>query len=255
LNQSDIYKAMDKNSENVGFANYIPTAITILAKIAKRKNWITSNPAEGVERLKVPNERKKPHIPWTDEAVELWRKNAGPLPRLIFEIGVGSVQRPGDWVDFKWIDYDGASLSLNQNKTGKWLWLPCSEHLKAALDSEVERLGGSPDPGQHIISKSNGIRMTYREMAKVMYAERVRLGVEAHDQHALRYRGVMELAAAGCTDDQIASYSGHSSKAMIIKYAGMARQKMRASEAAMKRSKQSNKATTKSETDTRGDTL
>ncbi|MEP3345738.1 MAG: hypothetical protein ABJN34_12870 [Litoreibacter sp.] len=79
------------------------------------------------------------------------------------------------------------------------------------------------------------------------------MGVEAHDQHALRYRGVMELAAAGCTDDQIASYSGHSSKAMIIKYAGMARQKMRASEAAMKRSKQSNKATTKSETDTRGD--
>jgi len=50
----------------------------------------------------------------------------------------------------------------------------------------------------------------------------------AFDQHALRYRGVMELAWAGCTDDEIASFSGHTSKAMIIKYAGEARQIMQA---------------------------
>jgi hypothetical protein len=57
----------------------------------------------------------------------------------------------------------------------------------------------------------------------------------AYDQHALRYRGVMELAWAKCTDDEIASYSGHTSKAMIIKYAGEARQMMRARQAAAKR--------------------
>ena len=57
----------------------------------------------------------------------------------------------------------------------------------------------------------------------------------AYDQHAMRYRGIMELAWAGCDDDEIMSYSGHTSKAMVIKYAGEARQIMRARQAAEKR--------------------
>jgi hypothetical protein len=72
-------------------------------------------------------------------------------------------------------------------------------------------------------------------MARIMVAERKRLGLMRHDQHALRYRGVMELAWADCDDDQIASFSGHTTKEMIIKYAGEARQIMRAREAAAKR--------------------
>ncbi|MGM0586631.1 MAG: hypothetical protein ACQEUZ_18460 [Pseudomonadota bacterium] len=46
----------------------------------------------------------------------------------------------------------------------------------------------------------------------------------------------MELAWAGCDDDEIATYSGHSSKDMIRKYAGEARQMTRARQAAAKRS-------------------
>jgi hypothetical protein len=45
----------------------------------------------------------------------------------------------------------------------------------------------------------------------------------------------MELAWAGCDDDEIAAFSGHKSKEMIIKYAGEARQIMRAQQAAKKR--------------------
>jgi integrase len=72
-------------------------------------------------------------------------------------------------------------------------------------------------------------------MAQIMRKERERLGLVDYDLHALRYRGVMELAWAGCDDDEIASYSGHSSKAMIRKYAGKARQTMRARQAREKR--------------------
>jgi hypothetical protein len=53
-------------------------------------------------------------------------------------------------------------------------------------------------------------------MAQIMLDERKRLGLEAYDLHALRYRGVMELAWSKCDDDEIASYSGHSSKDMIL---------------------------------------
>ncbi len=77
--------------------------------------------------------------------------------------------------------------------------------------------------------------MEYRYMARVMLDERKRLELTAYDQHALRYRSVMELAWAGCDDDEIASYSGHTSRAMIRKYAGEARQIMRARQAREKR--------------------
>ncbi len=72
-------------------------------------------------------------------------------------------------------------------------------------------------------------------MAQIMRDERKRLGVEAYDLHALRYRGIHELALRGCTDDEIASYSGHTTKAMIEKYAGAARQRMLAGQAHKKR--------------------
>ena len=77
--------------------------------------------------------------------------------------------------------------------------------------------------------------MTYRYMAEVMLRERRRLGLEAFDLHALRYRGIKEHAWAGCDDPEIASYSGHKTTAMIAKYAGEARQEMNALRARLKR--------------------
>jgi hypothetical protein len=235
LTQPDIYEAMDKNKDRVRFANYIPTAISMLSKLAIRKRWRQDNPAIDIEQLKVPKGRKKPHLPWPNWAVDKWRAEAKPLPLLIFEIGVGSVQRPGDWVDFTWGDYDGSTLKLRQNKTGVALQLPCTHQLKEALDSAKERLGFAPLPNRHILTKANGDPMNYFAMARTMVAERKRLGLMAYDQHALRYRGVMELAWAECTDDEIASYSGHATKDMIQKYAGEARQIVRARQAAAKR--------------------
>ncbi len=235
LTQPDIYDAMDKNKHRVRFANYIPTAISMLSKLAIRKRWRLDNPALDIEPLKVPKTRKKPHLPWPDWAVDLMRSNGEPLARLIFEIGVGSVQRPGDWVGFTWGDYDGDTLKLRQNKTDMPLLLPCTRALRAALDQAKADLGFAPMPNRHILAKATGDPMNYHSMAKIMIAERKRLDLMAFDQHALRYRGVMELAWAGCDDDEIASYSGHTTKAMIQKYAGEARQIMRARQAAAKR--------------------
>lgn len=130
---------------------------------------------------------------------------------------------------------DGTSLKLRQNKTKILLELPCTEALKAALDRTKADLGFVPHPARHILTRADGSKMNYYAMARVMLRERKRLELMAFDQHALRYRGVMELAWVGCDDDEIASYSGHTTKAMIVKYAGEARQIMRARQAVAKR--------------------
>lgn len=235
LTRSDVIAAQKANSHRTRFANYIPQMLVILCEHAIDLGWIANNPAKGVRALKTPQHRKKEHLPWPDWAVDKFRAEASDLPRLIFEIGVGSVQRPGDWVGFRWGDYDGDSLTLRQNKTDKPLVLPCTAELKSTLDTAKEALGVIPIAGKPILSKLDGNPMGYRYMSQVMLRERRRLGLEAYDLHALRYRGVQELAWQGCTDDEIAAYSGHATKAMIEKYAGEARQVMRARQAREKR--------------------
>lgn len=235
LDQTAIYRAMDANAHRTRFANYIPTALSRLCTMAVRKGWRKDNPALGIEKLAVPKGRAKPHLPWTDAAVTKMRAEGKGIALLIFELGIGTVQRPGDWVDFTWGDYDGDELRLRQNKTDKPLRLPVTARLKAALDQARADLGATPHPARHILTLRDGSRMTYRRMAELLLAERKRLGLEAFDQHALRYRGVMELAWRGCSDEEIAGYSGHTSMAMIRKYAGEARQIMRARQARAKR--------------------
>ena len=231
LSRKDVIAAMDKNRHRVRFANYVAQVMSVLCEHAIDLGWVGHNPAKGVRQIKTPEGKKQPHIPWTDAAVKKMREDGDTLPRLIFELGVGSVQRPGDLVDFLWSDYDGDKLLLRQNKTDKPLTLPCTKALQTVLESARK----GPVIGRTILADHKGQRLTYRRMAAIMRTERERLGLLAYDLHALRYRGVMELAWAGCDDDEIASYSGHSSTAMIRKYAGEARQIIRAQQAREKR--------------------
>lgn len=235
LTRADVIAAQKANAHRTRFANYIPQMLVVLCEHAIDLGWIQNNPAKGVRALKTPAERRQEHLPWPDWAVEKFRAEASELCRLIFEIGVGSVQRPGDWVGFRWGDYDGDSLTLRQNKTDKPLVLPCTDQLKDALDHSKAALGVVPIAARPILIKRDGNPISYRYMADLMLKERKRLGLEAYDLHALRYRGVKELAWAGCDDDEIAAYSGHATKEMIAKYAGEARQEMRARQAREKR--------------------
>lgn len=235
LRQVHIIEAMDANKHRIRFANYLPPAFSMLCQFALRKRWREDNPAIGIKLLKVPKGKRKPHEPWPDWAVAKMRAEGSFEARLIFELGVGTVQRPGDLVDFTWGDFDGDNLKLEQNKTGVELILPCTRALRSMLDEARSRLSFAPHPSRHILTKQDGSRMNYRYMAAVMMAERKRLGLAAFDLHALRYRGVQELAAHGCTDDEIGAYSGHRTKDMIRKYAGQARQVARAQQAREKR--------------------
>ena len=239
LTQADIYGAMKANAHRVRFANYIPTVLSRAYKEIARDGWKVTNHAIGIEPMKVPKDRKQAHVPWTDDAVATMRTQAGRVPRLIFELGVGTVQRPEDLTRFTWDDFDGRSLALTQGKTGRALRLPCTPFLLAALLEEkarvADQLRSTNQPLTILRTVRDGNAMTYRSAAQAFLTERKRLGVTQHDLHALRYRGIEELAWAGCSDEEIASYSGHLSIQMIRKYAGQARQEMRANSAAEKR--------------------
>jgi integrase len=253
LSRQHVIQAQRANAHRVRFANYIPQMLVILCEHAIDLGWLSQNPARGVRKLPTPEERKQVHVPWTDCAVEAFREQANPIERLIFELGVGTVQRPGDWVNFTWADFDGETLAVQQNKTGYTLKLPCTPELKAALIDAQARYAGGAVVGPILRTQSGG-KMSYRYMAQIMLKARRRMGLEQFDLHALRYRGIKELAWAGCSDDEIKSFSGHATEAMVMKYAGEARQIMRARQAAKKRNDTGNERGAERETDTSRDT-
>lgn len=228
MRRQDILTALHANRDRIRFANYIQQVLSVLFEHALDLGWAETNPAKGVRKLKVPPAKRREHIPWPDWAVARFRSEAQSVSRLILELGIGSVQRPGDWPTFRWSDYDGDCLRITQGKTGRQLLLPCTEQLKTALEP-------APRRGLTILTLQDGRQMSYRRMAQIMRQERARLGLLDYDLHALRYRGVMELAWADCTDGEIAAFSGHASHDMIRKYAGEARQLARARSAAKKR--------------------
>lgn len=235
LERRHVIAAMEANKARARFAASIPSVLSVLCEHAIDIGWIKENPAKGVRKLEIPKDRKRPHLPWTDEAVAKWRQNTSGRALLAFEIGIGTAQRPGDLVNFRWADYDGENLSLQQSKTGVSLRLPCTPELKAALDAAKADLGGSPHPSRFILTDQSGAQLTYSALNQMMRKIRKRLGLMQHDLHAMRYRGIQELAWKGCSDEEIASFSGHTTMAMIRKYAGEARQVMRARQAAEKR--------------------
>lgn len=235
LTPRDVVAMLDANAHRVRFGNYVAAVLSVLCEFARVDlGWLKDNPAKGVRKRKVPLERQAPHLVPDDATVSRWRAEALPLPRLIFELGVGTVQRPGDLGRFRWGDFDGEALRLVQGKTGKPLRLPVTAELKRELAKGYALT--TPHPSDPILAGPDGAPMKYRYMAALMLAERRRLGLErAFDLHGLRFRGVQELAWAGCDDEEIEAYSGHASKAMVRHYAGEARQIMRARSARQKR--------------------
>jgi integrase len=211
--------------------------MSVLFRHAKELGWVKENPALDVIRLAIPENKQRPHEPWTDEACAIFRERAHLEALLAFELGIETVQRPGDLVNIKWGDYNGETIHVKQSKTGKSLVLPCSPRLKRILEAEKVAIGGDPHPSLHILRGTGGKKLTYSGLAQMMKKERERLKLLKYDLHAMRYRGVMELAWAGCTDEEIMSYSGHDSIEMVRKYAGIARQEMRAKSANKKRSR------------------
>lgn len=231
----DVAKMLDANAHRVRFGNYVASVLSVLCEFARVDlGWLRDNPAKGVRKRRVPVERRKPHPVPDDATVAKMRAEALPLPRLIFELGIGTVQRPSDLTRFRWGDYDGESLRLTQGKTDKPLRLPVTAELKSEL--ATAHALSTPHPSDPILIGPDGASMKYHYLATIMLAERRRLGLEeAFDLHGLRFRGVQELAWAGCSDEEIEAYSGHASKAMVRHYAGEARQIMRARSAREKR--------------------
>lgn len=215
--RKDVIAARDKYAETWRKANALVEMLSILARHAIELEWITSNPAQGVEKLKGGE-----YEPWPENLLTAYERfcrdnNLGhELTAFMLCTGIG--QRIGDVSVMEWSDFDGEYMHVTQEKTGARLWIACPDFLRTYL-------ADLPRAGRHILAKN-----LTQHIAKRQVQERVmRVGrqIDAVEFviHGWRYNAAVALAEAGCTDSEIQAVTGHKTLDMVRKYRSQANQK------------------------------
>lgn len=124
-----VIEAQMANRHRARFAIYIQHMLSILFEHAINLDWMTTNPAKGVEKI-VTGDGYQPWPPW---ALEIYRKHATGPVLLIFELALGTGQRIADVLKMKWEDIEDDGIYVVQNKTGAKLWIPMTERLRKVL--------------------------------------------------------------------------------------------------------------------------
>ncbi|PRX33963.1 Site-specific recombinase XerD [Meinhardsimonia xiamenensis] len=229
MERRHVLRARDENRDRMRFANYIVQVLSVLFEQAIDQGWMTHNPARGIPMLKKKGDG--PHRPWPQDKLEAFAAAAEPdtIARTAMELCIGTGQRIGDVLKMRWSDIRDGGIEVRQGKTGSRLWIPFTPRLAAYL----ARL---PRRGMTIVCGRDGRPVTYHYAAAEIRRIRDRIGALDYTIHGWRYTAAAELAAAGCSDDEIQAITGHKALAMVAKYAGPSRQEARARAAQARRS-------------------
>jgi len=229
LRRKHVIAARDQYVDTWRKANAMVECLSILARHAIDMEWITSNPAQGVEKLTGGE-----YEPWPEAKLQAYeeycRKHELLIELTTFMLCTGTGQRIGDVVAMEWADFDGEYIHVTQDKTQAKLWIACPRFL-------VEHLAALPKTGRHILAKNLTQPITKRRVQDRVQKVREQIGALNYVIHGWRYNAAVALAEAGCSDSEIQSVTGHKTLEMVRKYRSQANQK-RLSRAAQDRLEQ-----------------
>ncbi|RNF34085.1 tyrosine-type recombinase/integrase [Paracoccus methylarcula] len=222
LRTAHIYEMRDALRDTPTDANRKIGVLSTLLNYGRRIGWVERNVAEKIEKLK----GKKPERePWPTDKIKAFRKAAAPLPRLIFEMLLGTGQRIGDVLKMRWSDIEDGGIWVRQQKTGHGIFVPLTDALAGAIDKTTR-------DGDTIIAQPNGKPVSYSFAHKLVMDVRVKIGAEAWDIHSLRHSAAAEIASLpGMTIEHVMAITGHTSEQMARHYSRRADMRSKAREA------------------------
>lgn len=230
MKRKDVIRMRDANADKPYFANYSLRVLRVLLEHCVDLGWSNTNPARGVAEIK---SEKKEREPWPYTLLEAYRASCplGSRERLLMELCIGTGQRIGDVLEMRWSDIQEGGFVVQQNKTGKELWVPILPELQAALNAASRH-------SVFILTNERGTnRWSYRGASQAIRKIREAIGAVNYDIHSWRYNAACELVEAGCGDDLVAAVTGQS-PAMVLHYTKKVRQRIRAIQAQKKRTEQ-----------------
>ncbi|KAA0122054.1 integrase [Methylobacterium sp. P1-11] len=164
------------------------------------RGLIELNPIDTFERA---YRAERAELIWLPHHVEAFAGAASAELRLALDLALHTGQRRGDLLRLPWSAYDGEAITLRQGKTGRAVWIPCTDALKRALDV-------APRRATTVLTRPTGVSWT-DDAFKNAWALAYRKAAMADDLHFHDLRGtaVTMLSEAGCTPQEIAAITGH----------------------------------------------
>ncbi len=230
LRRRDVIAARDNYADTWRKANAMVEQLSILANHAIELEWITSNPASGVEKLKGGE-----YEPWPEAKLEAFETyctgNDLSTALTAYHLCIGTGQRIGDVVKMEWEHFDGEYVEVVQEKTGTRVWIYCPSRLRTFLNNLPRR-------GRYVIAKNLTQPVSKRRVQFLVQEVREAIEAKKFVIHGWRYNAARELAEAGCSDVEIQSVTGHKTLAMVQKHRAQANQKRLSKSAQSRRTEQ-----------------
>jgi integrase len=224
ITRPKLERMRDEIAENhPGKANMVMNVLKLLLDFGtRREGYNEANPALKIRQVKGGEYRS-----WTDAELQQFEAHwpRGFLPRLIYELALGTGQRRGDIAKMTWADIRDGEIYVCQEKTGERLWIPLHRSLSDEL-AKTEK--------QHAVLVSTVTGRAYSSTyLGASFAEAIRKAALPNEcvLHGLRKAAARRLAEAGATSHQIMAITGHKSLAMVEHYTKEADQRTNARQA------------------------
>ncbi|TMV82432.1 integrase [Thioclava sp. BHET1] len=220
LEAHHVFKLHQENRDHWRQANYLVQVLVVLFNHAPNIGFLKkehANPAKGIPLFKQESDGWEP---WPDDVRSEFERLATDRARLVYELCIGTGQRIGDVLRFRWDHIRDGEIAIIQGKTGKQLIIPMTNRLNAYL-SRVKKSGLT------LVTDARGAPAKYDSVAAEMRKVKRRMqhpDAGRYVTHGLRKNATIELYEAGCSDELVKSVTGHSGVEMLKKYGGRVRQ-------------------------------
>lgn len=179
-------------------ADITMSVLQALMSFALDRELIDRHPLERIGKVSDTSRRD---VIWTDEQIDLFRREAPEHLVRALMLALWTGQRQGDLLRLTWTAYDGDSISLKQEKTGA--------HVRVAVSQELRGiLAGIPRTAVTILTTEDGnpwgggFKNSFIAMKK-------RLGIDGVTFHDLRGTFVTLAYRRGASIREIAEVTGH----------------------------------------------
>jgi integrase len=217
LQRAHIRAIIGAKADTPEAANNLLKTLRVLLNYAVEIGMIASNPALRVKTYRSRN--NEGYHSWSEEEIAAFEAKhpIGTKARLALALALYTGQRRGDLVRLGWQNVRGDRISVRQQKTGAKLAIPIHPELARAL-------AAAPKNNLTFLMTEHGASFTAAGFGNWFRDRCNEAGLHQCTVHGLRKAACRRLAEAGCSANEIAAISGHTSLREVARYTAAASQ-------------------------------
>lgn len=216
LESHHVAEMLAERLPHVHSANTLRKRLSFLMDFAIRLGFADKNPVRAIRSYKT---KSTGYHTWTDEEIARFEAfhPTGTIPRLAFDLLLWTGQRGGDVRILGPQHIKDKRINIVQSKTGAKVSLPILAPL-------AESILATPTRGLVFILSAHNKPYSAKSFPQRFSKWCTDAGLPHCTAHGLRKAAARRLAEAGCTNQQIKSWTGHTTDSEVARYTAAADQ-------------------------------